>query len=220
MMHAVFNFVRGPMAGIAFAVFIIGCLYQMASMWRLARKKDAVVFHYFSLFYALRSIIHWMVPFAALNMRRHPVMTGVTFVFHLCLFAVPFFLSSHAILFKESWDVSWAWLPDGIADIMTLAVMGACLFFLGRRIFLREVRYLTTVSDVLILFCVALPFFSGFWAGQQWPGFPVMTLVHMISGEILLMLIPFTRLRHMLFFPVIRGYMGSEFGAVRRARDW
>lgn len=220
MLHAVFNFVRGPMAGIAFAVFILGCIYQLAAMWRLARKKDAVVFHYFSFFYALRSILHWMIPFATRNMRNHPIMTGVTFVFHLCLFLAPLFLSAHVILVKESWDISWAWLPDGVARILSLAVMGACLFFLGRRIFLKEVRYLTTPSDVLILFCVALPFFSGFWAAQQWPGFFVMTLIHMISGEILLMLIPFSRLRHMLFFPVIRGYMGSEFGAVRRARDW
>jgi nitrate reductase gamma subunit len=153
-------------------------------------------------------------------MRKHPVMTMVTFVFHLCLFAAPLFFSAHVILFKESWDVSWAWLPDGAADLMTLAVMGACLFFLGRRIFLREVRYLTSLSDFVILACVALPFISGYWACHQWAGFQAATMVHMVSGEILIMMIPFTRLSHMFFFPVIRGYMGSEFGAVRRARDW
>jgi hypothetical protein len=37
---------------------------------------------------------------------------------------------------------------------------------------------------------------------------------------LLLMVIPFTRLSHMLFFFFSMAYMGSEFGAVRNARDW
>jgi hypothetical protein len=32
--------------------------------------------------------------------------------------------------------------------------------------------------------------------------------------------IPFTRLSHALFFLFTRGYMGSEFGAVKNAKDW
>ena len=33
-------------------------------------------------------------------------------------------------------------------------------------------------------------------------------------------MIPFTRIAHMLFFPVTRAYMGSEFGFVRGTKDW
>jgi hypothetical protein len=33
-------------------------------------------------------------------------------------------------------------------------------------------------------------------------------------------MIPFTRIAHMLFFPLTRAYMGSEFGYVRGTRDW
>jgi nitrate reductase gamma subunit len=208
------------MVWIAFTVFLGGSFYRVASMWRLARKKDAVIFNYMSVYYSLRSIFHWLSPFGSRNMRIHPVMTGVAFIFHICLFAVPLFLSAHIILVKESWNISWPWLPDHAADAMTWLVIVGCLFFAGRRIRLKEVRYLTTVSDYLILGAVALPFISGTWAFHQWPGFSAATLVHMASAEILLMMIPFTRLSHMLFFPFTRGYMGSEFGAVRKARDW
>jgi len=41
-----------------------------------------------------------------------------------------------------------------------------------------------------------------------------------LSGEVMLAIIPFTKLSHMLFFPITRGYMGSEFGGVRQAKDW
>ena len=220
MMHEIYGFLRGPMAWIAFIVFFGGSLFRVISMWGLARKKDAVIFNYTSFYYSLRSIFHWLSPFGSRNMRNHPVMTGVAFLFHVCLFAVPVFLSAHIILIKESWDVAWPWLPDHAADGMTWTVIGGCLFFAARRIRLKEVRYLTTVSDYVILGAVALPFISGSWAFHQWPAFPLMTLVHVASAEILLMMIPFTRLSHMLFFPFTRGYMGSEFGAVRKARDW
>jgi len=45
-------------------------------------------------------------------------------------------------------------------------------------------------------------------------------ILHILSGEIMLMAIPFTRLSHMLFFWFTRAYMGCEFGLVRNARDW
>jgi len=35
-----------------------------------------------------------------------------------------------------------------------------------------------------------------------------------------LLVIPWTRLVHMLWFVFTRAYMGSEFGAVRHSRDW
>ncbi|MBC2715059.1 MAG: respiratory nitrate reductase subunit gamma [Desulfobacteraceae bacterium] len=219
-MHDLFSFVRGPMVWIAFTVFTVGSLYRLISMWRLAKKKDSVIFNYFSIFFAIRSIGHWILPFAGVNMRKHPAMTVVAFLFHGCLFAVPIFLSAHVILFKESWNISWWWMPDMAADIMAMIVIGCCLFFLGRRIFLKEVRYLTSVSDYLILAAVAVPFISGVWAYHQWAAFQAALVIHIVSGEIMLMIIPFTKLSHMLFAPFTRGYMGSEFGGVRNSKDW
>lgn len=220
MIQQIYSFLRGPMVWIALTVFVFGSLYRLVSMWRLAKKKDAVIFNYISVYYALRSIIHWIIPFASVNQRRQPAITVAAFIFHICLFVVPVFLSAHVILFNESWDLSWFWLPGAVSEIMTWMVIACCLFFLGRRIFRPEVRYLTSASDYLILAAVAAPFISGIWAYHQWPAFEAATLIHMISGEIMLMIIPFTKLNHMLFFPFTRGYIGSEFGSVRHAKDW
>ncbi|MBI9082449.1 MAG: nitrate reductase [Desulfobacterales bacterium] len=219
-MHAVYQFVAGPLAWIAFVVFIGGCLYRLASMIRLVNQKERFIYSFMSWKYSLRSIAHWVTPFAAVNMRRHPFMTIVTFSFHVSLLLVPVLLLSHIILWDEGWGISWWSLPDGLADLMTLVVIGACIFFLVRRQVRPEVAYVTSASDYVILAIVAAPFVTGLFAYHQWFDYPLMMVLHVVSGEIMLVAIPFTRLSHMLFSPFTRAYMGSEFGGVRKARDW
>ena len=59
-------------------------------------------------------------------------MTIVAFAFHLCLVIVPIFLFAHIVLVKESWDVSWPYISDGLADILTLIVIAVLISLLDR----------------------------------------------------------------------------------------
>jgi len=219
-MHDLYNFVTGPLAWAAFIVFIAGSLYRLINMLYLVNKKEKFIYTYMSFKYSFRSIFHWITPFATVNWKRHPVLTIVTFAFHICLIITPVFLLSHAILWDESWSISLWSLPDGVADIMTLIVVGSCIFFLVRRLLSPEVQYVTSASDYAILAIVAAPFITGFIAYHQWVNYQFFMILHIISGEIMLVAIPFTRLSHMLFSPFTRAYMGSEFGGVRNAKDW
>ncbi len=219
-MHDIYDFVSGPLVWASFILFIGGSLYRLLSMGLLAKKKDPFIYAYMRPKYALRSILHWIIPFGSVNMRKRPIVTLVTFAFHICLIAVPLFLFAHVILWKEAWNISWWYLSDITADWMTLIVIGSCVFLLVRRIVLPEVKFLTSASDYFILAIVAAPFITGFWTYHQWAGYKIMGIIHILSGEIMLIAIPFTRLSHMLFFPFTRGYMGSEFGGVRHAKDW
>ncbi len=219
-MYDIYNFVSGPLVWLAFIIFFGGCLYRLISLILLVNKKEKFIFSYMSWKYSMRSILRWITPFATENWRRHPVLTVVTFAFHICLIAAPLFLLSHNILWDESWDISWWTLPDGLADIMTLIVIGGCVFFLVRRLKLPEVQYVTSASDYVILAIVAAPFITGFLAYHQWFAYKWMVILHILSGEIMLVAIPFTRLSHMIFAPLTRAYMGSEFGKIRHARDW
>lgn len=219
-MHSLYNFLTGPMVWIAFAVFVGGSLFRLISMIHSTWKKERFVFSYMSLKYGIRSIVHWITPFGTANMKLHPVMTVVTFLFHICILVLPVFLLSHIVLVEESWGVKWPALPDGLADIMTVAVIGCCVFFLVRRIKIPEVRYVTSASDYALLAIAALPFVTGLWAYHQWPGYSFVMILHILSGEIMLMAIPFTRLSHMIYAVFTRAYLGSEFGSVRKAIDW
>ena len=219
-MHTLYPWVSGPLVWAAAGIFLVGGVIRVGAMARLAARKDTVVYAYWDGRFALRSIFRWVFPFTTAAMRHHPLMMVVTFLFHAGVLLVPLFLSAHVILVKESWNLGWWHLPDPVADVLTVGVISACVFFGVRRRIQPEVRYLTSPADFGILVLVAAPFVTGFWAYHQWPWAEWMTLAHMFSGEALLASIPFTRLSHMLFFPLTRAYMGSEFGAVRHVRDW
>ncbi len=219
-MREIYNFVSGPLAWLAFILFFGGCLYRLVRLFMLVKEKEPFVFTYMSWKYSLRSIFHWIIPFGTVNWRRHPILTVVTFVFHIGLLIVPIFLLSHVILLDETLNLSWWTLPDAWADVLTVVVIIGCVFFLVRRLTQPEVKFVTSASDFAILAVVAAPFITGFIAYHQWIDYPVMMVLHVVAGEVMLVAIPFTRLSHMLFSPFTRAYMGSEFGKVRHARDW
>ena len=219
-MNALYQFVSGPLAWLAFILFIGGSLYRLIHLMVLVHKKEKFIYSYMSLKYSLRSILRWSTPFATENMKRHPGLTIVAFAFHICLILTPIFLLAHVTLVEEYWDISWWTLPEGAAEVMTLIVIAACVFFLVRRLVRPEVQYVTSASDYIILAIVAAPFITGFVAYYQWFEYQIFMILHIISGEVMLVAIPFTRLGHMLLAPLTRAYMGSEFGGVRHAKDW
>lgn len=214
-----YHFASGPLVWIAFIVFVAGMVYQFVRLLTLA-KKDKVIYPYMSAKYGLRSLVHWIIPFGTKNMRDRYEVTIVTFVFHICLVLLPIFLTAHVVMFAFSWGPQWITLSESAATTMTVLVILAALFFLVRRLMLPEVRFVTFASDYVLLAIAAAPFVTGFIANRQWFDYETMVLIHMICGAVMLMAIPFTRLSHMLFFPFTRAYMGSEFGAVRHAKDW
>jgi nitrate reductase gamma subunit len=214
-----YSFVSGPLVWIAFIVFIGGMTYQLVRLLQAA-KKDKVIYPYMSLKYSLRSLFHWVIPFASKNMRQRYEVTIVTFAFHLCLLLLPIFLTAHVVMFSFAWGPKWATVSQGHATALTVLVILAAVFFLIRRLMLPEVQFVTSASDYVLLAVAAAPFITGFVAHQQWLDYQAMVLIHMFSGAIMLIVIPFTRLSHMLFFPFTRAYMGCEFGAVRHAKDW
>jgi len=214
-----YELVRGPLVWLAFIVFIGGCLYQLISMHLLA-KKEKSVYPTMNAKYGFRSIVHWATPFGSKNMRMHPVVTVVSFIFHFCLLITPLFVMGHAVLWQDSWGVSWWSLSAYLADVMTVLVIVCGLLLFLRRIASPEVRNVSTYKDYLLLLMVIAPFATGFVAHQQWIDPKVMVILHIIAGALWLIAIPFTWLSHMLWFVFSRAFMGSEFGSVRNARDW
>ena len=127
---------------------------------------------------------------------------------------------AHIVLLSDAFNISYWALPKILADIMSIIVIAGCIFFLVRRIFRPEVRFVTSLSDYILLLIVALPFITGLWSVYQFPGYSYVLLIHILSGQVMLMAIPFTRFIHMIFGAISRAYTGSEFGGVRFARDW
>lgn len=219
-MQDVYLLVSGPLAWAAWTIFVLGSIYKIWSTLSTAKKKDQVLLNYVSFKYGMRSIINWSIPFNTVNMRLNPIFTAVAFLFHIGFFVLLIFVSAHQIMIEEGFGIGWVTLPDAVADVLAFAVIGACIFFAVRRVIRPEVNYVTDWTDYALLALVAAPFVTGVLAYHQIGDYMVMVILHMLSAEILLVAIPFTRLSHMLLAPLTRAYIGSEFGMVRHVKDW
>lgn len=219
-MQAFYNLLIGPGAWVAFAVFICGSAWRLGTMWSLARKKDMVAVAYMESRHSLRSILHWATPFATLGWRENPAMTLATFTFHASIVLLALFAPAHAVLWDYAFGLRiWA-LPEVVADVLTVLALAACAFFAWRRLTEQTVRFVTRPMDWLALGLAVAPLVTGILAKYVMAENLVFATLHVLSGEALLVALPFTRLSHAVFSVFTRAYIGSEFGAVRHCKDW
>lgn len=212
-----FSFVEGPLLWAAFLIFIIGSLIRAAMFLSVSTKKDKIIYQHFSWKYVFATLVRWILPLNK-DLAKNPVFSILGYIFHICLIIVPIWYASHITLWEESrFEWSWSSIPDEMADWMTLIFLAIVIFFLLRRIFSADIRLISTFSDYLLLIVTALPFLTGYFLTHgtlDSIGFlgDNMQLLHMLSAELMLILIPFTKLSHYILFFFSRGASGVEFG--------
>jgi nitrate reductase gamma subunit len=217
-------FVEGPLVWIAFLTFLLGSALRLLFFFTLSSKKDKPIYRFFSLKWMLLSIVRWLFP-ANVDLKKNPVFSVLGYLFHICLLAVPLFYSAHVTLWEES-RFKWKWwtMPDSWADWLTLILLAIALFFIIRRLILPAVRIITTPSDYLLIVVCALPFLTGYvnthpdGLAYQWitSALPIYgqysNTIHIMSGALMLIVVPFTKLSHWVLFFVSRAVTGMEFG--------
>jgi nitrate reductase gamma subunit len=214
-----YELVTGPLAWIAFGVFAVGLLYRLVWYirglnWQMDRVTYTANIAY-GIRGALRSIFFWLMPFGTHGWRFYPGFTILVFIFHICLLVTPVFLMGHNVLLLERWGFSLPTLPEGLADGMTLALIAAAVFIILRRIALPEVRIITKPYDFLVLAIAVAPFLTGFLAYHQVGDYDFWIVAHVLSGEVMLVSIPFTKLSHFLLFFLSRAQLGMDYGIKR-----
>jgi len=214
-----YQFITGPLLWFAFIVFFFGLLFKIVLYfkgldWQLDRVTYSVNVSY-GIKGAIRSIIYWLLPFGTRSWRVNPGFTILVFVFHFCLIFTPIFLQAHNLILKERWGISFWTLSDSTAAFLTIAMLVAAFFIILRRIALAEVRILSTVYDYLLLAVTVAPFFTGFLAYHHVPDYHFWLIAHIISGEIMLVVIPFTKLSHIVLFFLSRAQLGMDYGIKR-----
>jgi len=218
-----YDFIRGPLVSIAFAIFILGLVFQLIQFFRLTKKKEWI-YPPGEIKREKKTAGKWAAfCLASLNgtlWKTDPLMTIVTSVFHVFLILVPVFLLAHNILLDQAWGPRLWSLPESLTDVLTLIVLICLAFFLGRRLFLARVRVITSLYDYAVLLIALAPFVTGFFAYHQWFNYDTVMMVHILAGEAMLITIPFTKLGHMLFFFLYRFLIGNEYSFARGERTW
>lgn len=214
-----YAFLTGPMMWVTFAVFTIGCIVRVVKYvkglnWQLDRCAYSV-HRGLGTMWALKSIGYWLLPFGSRSWREKPIMATLFFVFHIGIVFVPLFLEAHAVLLKEHLGISWPSMPTTLADGLTIAMIVAGIGLIIRRVALPEVRIITSAYDYLMLAITLAPFVTGLACRLHVPGYDGWLLAHVISGHVMLLAIPFTKLSHMVLFFCTRAQIGMDFGIKR-----
>jgi nitrate reductase gamma subunit len=150
----------------------------------------------------------------------HPVMFFVSILFHTCLFAAPLLALGHSLEVYRAWGIAPLSLPEPLIDVMTAVVLLCGLFFLMRRLVLPRVRAISGIADYVLLGAVITPFLTGFCAYHQWFDYTTVITLHLLAGNLMLIVLPFTKLGHMVFFFFVRLCIGSQYSSGRGSRDW
>ena len=214
-----YEFVTGPLAWVAFLIFFIGVtaravMYIRGLRWNL----DRVAYRDFpgaGIKGAVRSVVAWLIPFGTYSWRQNAGFTIMVFVFHIGLLVTPVFLLAHNLILRERWGFSFPVLPEPVTDVLTILMLLAALLIFLRRCALPEVRILTTGYDLLVLGIAVAPFITGLLAYHHVGSYRFWLILHILSGEVWLMAIPFTKLSHFILFFMSRAQLGMDFGIKR-----
>jgi len=203
-MDAMLEFARGPLFRLTFAILVLGLLRLVVlTIWNIVQAWYQAGDRQLPIRDIIVQTMRWLLPFGTL-FRTRPVFSLISIIFHIGLLLVPIFLFAHVELWKSVLGFGWPVLPKGPADVMTVVtVVGAVLLFIGR-IKTSESRFLSRKQDVLWPPVLALPFITGF-ACAVLPLSPGMyqwsMLIHILSAELIFLLIPFTKIAHCILLP-------------------
>ncbi|EGB14752.1 hmc operon protein 5 [Pseudodesulfovibrio mercurii] len=214
-----YDFLTGPMLWATFIVSLGGLLvrtvmYVKGLNWQLDRVAYRPNMKY-GIRGGVRSILAFIIPFKARLWQTRPGFTLIFFAFHIGLLVTPVFLEAHNVMFRNAFGFSLPALPTGVADGLAWVCLVGALFLLLRRIAFPEVRILTTVYDYLLLVITVMPFITGLIARYEMGNYDFWLAAHIISGEIWLLALPFTKLSHVALFFMSRMQLGMDYGIKR-----
>jgi nitrate reductase gamma subunit len=205
IMKELLDFVSGPLFRLCFAVMLLGLARILfLDIWGAykAYKKTADKKMPWKL--VVSRSWEWIFPVKRLS-RNFQVYSVLSILFHVGLIIVPIFLFAHIQLWKESAGISWPALPYGWAFWLTVSTIVFSLSLFIGRIVIKQARALSRKQDYLWLILLLIPFVTGFVCANFniSPGnYQFFMLVHVLSGELIFILIPFSKIAHCVLSPL------------------
>lgn len=206
------EFARGPLFRFAFIVMLLGLIRQVIltalGIARVIREAGDPVVPYGKV--ALTTL-KWLFPFKNLNNRLMYSLLSVTF--HLGIIITPVLLLPHIALWKKGIGLSWPAIHHMAADALTLIAIAAGIGLIIGRVGNRNARHLSRFQDYFLPPLIIIPFITGYLAMHPainpFPYAGTM-LIHVLSGDLIFLLIPFTKLSHCVLLPATQ--LVSEVG--------
>ncbi len=196
------DFAKGPLFAFSFLIMVLGLgRLVIVQVYTLILQKGRRLKNV-----PWRKIVSdarsWIVPV------RHLIpgtrfFSIVSYLFHLGILAVPILLADHIVLWERLFGIDLPTMSRTIADILTLFTAVCVTLLFGCRLFIPRLRSMSQFMDYVLLVMIFLPFASGYLATHPTVNpFPwdAMMLIHLLSAEALFLLVPFTKLSHIVLF--------------------
>jgi nitrate reductase gamma subunit len=194
---------RGPAFVFSFSLMVLGLMrILILTIWGIAKTllragDKKVVWKNL-----ITTSLGWILPFKKLKQRVWYSLASI--LFHIGIIIVPIFLIEHVALWRRGIGVSWFTISRTLADGLTLLTFAMIILLLIGRLGSREARTLTRGQDVILPLIILIPFISGLLASH--PSFnpfayQATMLVHVLSSDLVMCLIPFTKLCHCVILP-------------------
>ena len=195
-------FAKGPLFALTFLIMLLGLGRQVVLQTYFIALKKGRRLQGVPWKNVARETLSWAVPVRHMQPGTG-VFTASSFLMHIGIVLVPPFLIDHIVLWEGFLGARLPAVGREVADVLTLLTIACGLLLLSLRTFAARHRMVSRPADYVLLLLVVLPFLSGYLAGH--PGvnpFPwnVMMLTHLLSAELLLVLMPFTKLAHVVLF--------------------
>jgi len=193
----------GPLFWTALAFMALGLLrHVLLTLWEGAKAYRRAGDKKFPVGKLAGTTLHWLFPVARVWSRGFFSLTTV--LFHVGVILVTLFLAGHIELWREGVGLSWPALPNGVSTTLTWIVIATSVAVVVQRLAARDSRVLGRFQDYALPLFIAVPFLSGFLVMHPaWNPFardPVL-LVHVLSADLLIFLVPLTKLSHMILMP-------------------
>jgi nitrate reductase gamma subunit len=210
--QALLGFVRGPGLQIAAVVFVLGMVYRMLHLLLLGRKNNLAAPRGPEWGPGLRTIWRRSLFSVGLTTRGHFILI-VGYIFHLGFLITLLFLSQHIDLLRTVFGFGWPALPPGLITMAAILTIAAMIALLVHRFTDPVKRLISDYQDYLTWTLTFLPLLTGIMLKQGIAlGYQHMLIVHIVTLELLLITIPFTKLTHMFTTFSARWYNGAIAG--------
>ena len=193
----------GPLFWTALAFMILGLLRHVGlTLWEIGKAYKKAGDKNFPVGKLAGTTAHWLFPVTRVWNRGLYSLT--TILFHIGVILVPLFLAGHIELWRAGTGLSWPSLPNGIATTLTWIVIATSIVVVVQRLAAKDSRALSRFQDYALPLFIAIPFITGFFVMHPaWNPFsrdPVL-LVHVLSADLLIFMVPVTKLSHMILMP-------------------
>ena len=196
------EFAKGPLFALTFLIMILGLIrLVIIQIYTISSGKGRKIrnTHWKKI---IIDTLSWIIPVRHLIPGTR-IFSVVSFLCHIGIILVPLFLADHIVLWEGFLKFDLPQIGYGLADFLTLFSIVCLFILLGFRIFSSRLRAMSKLMDYILLINILIPFIAGYLAMHpninpfSWNA---VMLIHILSAELLFVLIPFTKLAHIVLF--------------------